>query len=230
MKPHALAGIVHVVDDDTSFRVAVGRLLQANGLQPRLYASAGEYLAADDPPGPACVLLDVRMPGITGLDVHAALRSRIVRHPVIFMSGHGDIPTTVRVIKEGALDFLTKPVDSEALLHAIAAALEHDLASVRARAVRDGIVARYQALTHRERQVMAGVVAGCLNKQIAYALQTAERTVKTHRARVMLKMGVRTVPDLVHLVDELRAGGTMLEPVPGGVPKDALRSAVAGGQ
>jgi FixJ family two-component response regulator len=223
-------GIVHVVDDDTSYRVALGRLLRASGLEPRLYASAAEYLAGDDSEGPACLLLDLRMPGLTGLDLHSALRARSSVRPVVFLSGHSDIPTTVRAIREGAVDFLTKPVDSETLLRSIDLALQLDAERMRDRRATDAVAARYRTLTARERQVMAGVVTGRLNKQIAYALDTAERTVKTHRARVMAKMGVRSVPDLVHLADRLTASGVVLEAVPGDGPKDALPSRIACGQ
>jgi FixJ family two-component response regulator len=220
-------GIVHVIDDDTSYRVALGRLLLASGLEPRLYASAAEYLASDDSEGPACLLLDLRMPGLTGLDLHAALRARSSARPVVFLSAQRDIPATVRVIREGAVDFLTKPVESETLLRSIGLALEVDAARMRERLAADALAARYRTLTRRERQVMAGVVAGRLNKQIAYALDTAERTVKAHRARVMAKMGVRTVPDLVHLADRLVTGGVVLEAVPGDRPGDALQARVA---
>jgi FixJ family two-component response regulator len=225
-----MRGIVHVVDDDTSYRVALGRLLRASGLEPRLYASAAEYLACDDADGPACLLLDLRMPGQSGLDLHAALRGRAFVHPVVFLSGHGDIPTTVRVIREGAVDFLTKPVDGDTLLRAIDLALSRDAQGIRERSEADALEARYRGLTARERQVMAGVIAGRLNKQIADALDTAERTVKTHRARVMAKMGVRSVPELVHLADRLAASGVMLEATPGDGPKDALSTRAACGQ
>jgi FixJ family two-component response regulator len=227
---HGMQGIVHVVDDDTSYRVALGRLLRASGLEPRLYASATEYLAGDDADGPACLVLDVCMPGLTGLDLHEALRARVFAHPVVFLSGHGDIPTTVRVIREGAVDFLTKPVDGDTLLRAIDLALSRDARGIHDRGLADARAARYRTLTARERQVMAGVAVGRLNKQIAYALDTAERTVKTHRARVMAKMGVRTVPELVHLADQLSANGVLLEAAPGDGPKDALRSRAACGQ
>lgn len=223
MQGAPMHGIVHVVDDDTSYRVALGRLLRAAGLEPVLYGSAVEYLAADDSRGPACLLLDLRMPGQTGLDLQTALRMRNTAHPVVFLTGYADIPTTVRAIKEGAVDFLTKPVATETLLQSLAMALELDDENAKQRSCADELAARYAALTHRERQVMSGVVAGRLNKQIAYALDTAERTIKTHRSRVMAKMNVRCVPDLVHVADQLRGAGVQLQPIPGGVPKDVLR-------
>ena len=213
MQGAPMHGIVHVVDDDTSYRVALGRLLRAAGLEPVLYGSAVEYLAADDSRGPACLLLDLQ----------TALRMRNTAHPVVFLTGYADIPTTVRAIKEGAVDFLTKPVATETLLQSLAMALELDDENAKQRSCADKLAARYAALTHRERQVMSGVVAGRLNKQIAYALDTAERTIKTHRSRVMAKMNVRCVPDLVHVADQLRGAGVQLQPIPGGVPKDVLR-------
>ncbi len=226
----ALRGIVHVVDDDASYRVALGRILRGAGLEPVLHASAGEYLLADDSRSPACVLLDLSMPGPTGLDLQAALRGRTNAHPVIFLSGCGDIPTTVRAIKAGAIDFLTKPVETNTLLGSLAIALERDDENARQRSRAASLAGRYATLTARERQVMAGVIAGLLNKQIAYALDTAERTVKTHRSRVMMKMGVRRVPDLVHVADQLHACGVALAPTPSDGPKDALRTAVRSGQ
>jgi FixJ family two-component response regulator len=223
-------GTVHVVDDDTSYRVALCRLLSAAGLEPVPYGSAGEYLATDDPRSPACVLLDLRMPGLTGLDLQGALAMRSRAHPVVFLTGYADIPTTVRAIKEGAVDFLTKPVETDTLLRSLALALQRDEQNAKQRACTDELAARYAALTHRERQVMSGVVAGRLNKQIAYALDTAERTIKTHRSRVMSKMNVRCVPELVHVADQLRVAGVQLQPIPDVLPKDALRPIAMGAQ
>lgn len=211
--PPRLAGIIHVVDDDDAFRTAISRVLTAAGHRPKLYASAQEYLAASDPDGPACLVLDLRMPGVTGLDLQSALAKREDAHPVIFLSGHGDIPSTVRAMRDGALDFLTKPVPTATLLEAIHRALESDMDRTQRRGELAEIKRRYASLTPRERQVMAGVVAGRLNKQICYALHAAERTVKTHRARVMEKMRVRSVAELVRLAEELASAGVTLEPV-----------------
>jgi FixJ family two-component response regulator len=208
-----LRGIVHVVDDDRAFRTGMERLLSAAGHEPRLYPSAPDFLAADDSEAPACVLLDLRMPGPDGLSLQAMLASRERSHPVIFLSGHGDIPSTVRAMRGGAVDFLTKPVPTATLLDAIERALQRDLARRERLEILADIKRRYSSLTPRERQVMAGVVAGRLNKQICYALEAAERTVKTHRARVMEKMNVRSVADLVRLAEELVEGGTPLERV-----------------
>ncbi|MGZ5046757.1 MAG: response regulator transcription factor [Usitatibacter sp.] len=216
MSPRAvMPGIVHVVDDDVAFRTAIGRVLTAAGHMPRLYASAPEYLSAQDAGGPACVLLDLRMPGSTGLDLQTALATREGAHPVIFLSGHGDIPSTVRAMQGGALDFLTKPVPTVVLLDAIRRALERDIERQERIARLAELKRRYASLTPRERQVMAGVVAGKLNKQICYALHSAERTVKTHRSRVMEKMAVRSVAELVRLAQELAEAGVALERSPG---------------
>jgi FixJ family two-component response regulator len=212
--PPALRGIVHVVDDDVAFRTGIGRVLTASRHVPRLYASAGEYLAAHDSQGPACLLLDLRMPGPGGLELQTMLAGREDAHPVIFLSGHGDVPSTVRAMQGGAVDFLTKPVTTATLLDAIGRALERDLERQQRVERAADLRARYASLTPREREVMAGVVAGRLNKQICYALDAAERTIKTHRSRVMEKMRVRSVADLVRLAEELGAAGVTLGPAP----------------
>ena len=208
------AGIVHIVDDDAAFQTGIARALMAAGHRPRLYSSAPEYLAADDSEGPACLLLDLRMPGVSGLDLQGALSRRENAHPIIFLTGHGDIPTTVRAMQAGAVDFLTKPVTMATLLASIRKALERDEERHRVVLRRGEIKQRYTTLTPRERQVMAGVIAGRLNKQICFSLHAAERTVKTHRARVMEKMKVRSVAELVRLAEELSEAGVGLEPTP----------------
>ena len=213
-RPAQLPGTVHVVDDDHAFRKAIGRVLSAAGHTARLYASAPEYLASQDSEAPACVLLDLRMPGPTGLDLQSALATRGDAHPVIFLSGHGDIPSTVRAMRAGAVDFLTKPVPTATLLAAIHKALERDLERAQHSARLAAVKERYALLTPRERQVMAGVVAGKLNKQICFALHAAERTIKTHRARVMEKMQADSVADLVRLAEELAGAGVALEAIP----------------
>lgn len=214
MAAPAIPGIVHVVDDDSAFQTAIARALTAAGHHPRVYSSAAEYLAADDSEAPACVLLDLRMPGPSGLDLQGALARRDNAHPVVFLSGHGDIPSTVRAMQAGAIDFLTKPVPIATLLDAIHRALERDLERQRVLLRRGELKERYATLTPRERQVMAGVIAGRLNKQICYALHAAERTVKTHRARVMEKMKVRSVAELVRIAEELEQAGIELETTP----------------
>ena len=199
--------IVHVVDDDDSVRTAVVRLLHAAGYEARGYASAGEFLLGrSDRNAPGCVVLDVRLPGPSGLDLQEALARLEVPLPIVFLTGHGDIPMSVHAMKAGAVDFLTKPVSREALLAAVRVALARDADT---RAAREGLRtlrARYESLTPREREVFAGIVTGRLNKQIAAELGTAERTIKAHRAHVMEKMGVASVAELVRIAGQLGAG------------------------
>ena len=215
----SLRGTIHVVDDDRAFRVAIGRVLGAAGHEVCLYESAAQYLEAKDSTGPACVIVDLRMPGIDGLDLQAALLQRKEAHPIVFLSGHGDIPSTVRAMRNGAVDFLTKPVPTPRLLDTIRSALEADMERRARRAHLDDLKARYATLTPREREVMAGVIAGLLNKQIGFALNAGERTIKTHRSRLLEKMGVRSVAELVRHSEDLLEGGVALEPTPMGMAR-----------
>jgi FixJ family two-component response regulator len=199
--------IVHVVDDDNSVRAGVMRLLQAAGYEARGYASAGEFLlSGPDRNVPGCLVLDVRMPGPSGLELQQALARVDTPLPIVFLTGHGDIPMSVRAMKAGAVDFLTKPVSRKTLLTAVQAALARDAEARAARAHVAALRTRYETLTPREREVLEGVVAGKLNKQIAAALGTAERTIKAHRSQVMEKMQVSSVAELVHAADQLRTG------------------------
>ena len=195
--------VIRVVDDDQSFRTAVSRLLRAAGHEVREYASAGDFLLAEADQEPGCVLLDLRMPGPSGLDLQASLARSDQSLPIIFLTGHGNVPLTVRAMKAGATDFLVKPVRREALLSAIRIAIEKDRESRARREELRSLRARYDALSNREREVLEHVVAGRLNKQIASAIGAAERTVKAHRARVMLKMQVTSVAELVRVTDRL---------------------------
>jgi FixJ family two-component response regulator len=198
--------IVHVVDDDDSVRTGIVRLLQAAGYAARGYASAGDFpLGRSDRNAPGCVVLDVRLPGPSGLDLQEALARLAVPTQIVFLTGHGDIPMSVRAIQGGAVDFLTKPVSRDTLLAAVRTALARDAETRAARARAQALRARYETLTPREREVFAGVVAGKLNKQIAAELGTAERTVKAHRAQVMDKMQVASVAELVHIAAQLGA-------------------------
>jgi FixJ family two-component response regulator len=194
--------VIHVVDDDESFRTAIVRLLKAAGFEVRDYPSAGDFLLAK-PASPGCVVLDIRLPGPSGLDLQDAFRDNELALPIIFLTGHGDIPMSVRAMKAGAVDFLTKPVQKEALLNAIRNALARDADKRQERERTAMLRARLDALTPRERAVFDGVVAGKLNKQIATALGIAERTVKAHRAQVMEKLGANSLAELVHIAEQL---------------------------
>jgi FixJ family two-component response regulator len=197
--------IIHVVDDDDSLRTAVTRLLRAAGYEVRSYRSAGELLLAGPAKSPGCVVVDVRMPGPSGLDLQDALGKSGDALPIIFLTGHGDIPMSVRAIKAGAVDFLTKPVQRQALFQAVRNALACDEESRRARERESAFRVRWEALTPRERVVFRLVVAGKLNKEIAAELGTSERTVKAHRAQVMEKMEVSSLAELIHVADSLPA-------------------------
>jgi FixJ family two-component response regulator len=200
--------VVHVVDDDDSLRTAVTRLLRAAGYEVRGHCSAGEFLLARPGSTPGCVVLDVRMPGPSGLDVQTAFEQREDALPIIFLTGHGDIPMSVRAMKAGAVDFLTKPVQREALLSAVRTALARDAENRTARDRVGLLRSRFDGLTSRERAVFTLVVAGKLNKQIAAELGISERTVKAHRAQVMEKMQVASLADLVHVADQLSGGNS----------------------
>jgi RNA polymerase sigma factor (sigma-70 family) len=199
--------IVHVVDDDDSLRKAVTRLLRAAGYDVRAYASAGDFaLASRENNRRGCVLLDVRMPGPSGLDLQEALAREEEPLPVIFLTAHGDVPTSVRAMKAGAVDFLTKPIKRDVLLSAVRAALARDLRLHTSHEQRRDLRMRFTKLTPREQNVFELVVAGRLNKQIAAELGMAERTVKAHRAQVMAKMQATSLAELVHLADKMQYG------------------------
>lgn len=199
------APVIHVVDDDPSVRRALGRLLAAAGHRCETHASAEAFLARRPDAGPGCAVIDLQLPGASGLDLQARLAELDATLPLIFLTGRGDIPASVRAMKGGAVDFLTKPVEAAALLSAIAAALDHGRALSAARAAEAGVDACLARLTPREREVLDMVVEGRLNKQIAADLGVAEKTIKVHRARVMRKLEVRTIADLVRLVIGHRA-------------------------
>lgn len=196
--------LVHVVDDDDSLRTALLRLLDAAGFEARGYASTGEFLLRPPPDRPGCVLLDLRLPGPSGLDLQEALRDHGIQLPVVFLTGHADVASSVRALKAGAVDFLIKPVDRKVLFDAIERALERDATGRANRAEEEALRARFASLTARERQVFDGIAAGKLNKQIANDLGVAERTVKFHRARAMEKLGVQSAAELGRLAERLR--------------------------
>jgi FixJ family two-component response regulator len=196
------APIIRVVDDDASFLTAVARMLRASGFAVKTFASAAEFLARPELEVPGCVLADLQMPGLSGLDLQEALTKAGHVLPVIFLSGHGDIPTTVQAMRRGAEDFLTKRAPREELLEAVKRALARDARERAERARLEALRARFAALTPREREVLAHVLTGQLNKQIAGDLRIDERSVKRHRTSIMIKLHVQSVAELTHLVHE----------------------------
>jgi FixJ family two-component response regulator len=209
---------VFVVDDDPSVRASTERLVRSLGFQVRTFGSARDFLDNARPEGPACLVLDVRMPGLSGLDLQRELTRSGMQIPIIFMTGHGDIPMTVQAMKAGAVEFLTKPFRKRALLDAIRATIERDRASHKDRLEAGDLRRRYEQLTPREREVMGLVVAGLLNKQIAGELATTERTVKFHRAHIMQKMQAESLAELVRMAAQV--GGPRTGSAPP-VPKDS---------
>ena len=195
---------VFLVDDQPAILKALGRLLTAAGYEVQAYESARAFLDSGNAATPGCLVLDLSMPEMGGLALQQALAERASALPVIFLSGHGDLDSGIRAMKQGAADFLTKPVDGEQLVAAVQLALARNTQARAADAERGDILQRLASLTPREREVMALVVEGLLNKQVAAELGTVEKTVKVHRARVMAKMQVRSVSALVRLVDRVR--------------------------
>jgi FixJ family two-component response regulator len=197
--------VVHVVDDDESFRTALLRLLREAGFETTGYASTGEFLLHPPSNRAGCVLLDLRLPGgPSGLELQSVLRSHGVELPVIFLSGHADVASTVLAMKAGAVDFLTKPVEREVLFEALSRALERDAADRAARAEDAGLRARFAGLSARERAILERIADGKLNKQIAAELGIAERTVKLHRAHALAKLGVGSPAELGRLAERMR--------------------------
>ncbi len=195
---------VYVVDDDASVRKSLRRLLGTAGYHVEAFASADEFLAHPIPSEPGCLLLDLRMPGRTGLDLQEALMAGQKAIPIVFVTGHGDVPTSVRAMKGGAVDFLTKPYDPEDLLEAVARATAKEKRDRRERAQLTDLENRARALTPREAEVFTLVVRGLLNKQAAVELGISEKTVKVHRARVMVKMRADSMADLVRMAARLK--------------------------
>jgi FixJ family two-component response regulator len=197
--------VVYFVDDDASVRRALARLARSAGLDAEEFASAGEFLARRRDDRPCCAVFDLRMPEVDGLELQQRLRTSGEELPVIFLSGHGDVPSSVRAMKAGAIDFLTKPCEDDELLAAIRQAIDRSMHARAEHAERVHLRARFAALTARERQVCELVATGMLNKQVAFDLGISEKTVKVHRARVMQKLGVDSLADLVRLVGSLTA-------------------------
>jgi len=195
--------VVFVVDDDAPVRESLKNLISSVGLRAELFASTQEFLRSKRPDVPSCLVLDVRLPGLSGLDLQKRITEAGMEIPIIFITGHGDIPMSVRAMKAGAVEFLTKPFRDQDLLDAIQLALERDRKAREQRAAIEDLRRRFASLTAREREVMARVVAGLLNKQIGGELGTSETTVKIHRHQVMEKMGAGSLPELVRMADRL---------------------------
>ena len=196
--------IVFVVDDDVSVRESLESLIRCEGWQPNTFASAQEFLACPRVPVPSCLVLDVSLPGLNGLDLQKRVASERTDMPIIFITGYGDVPMTVQAMKAGAVEFLTKPFNDDVLLSAILAALERSRVALGIEAEMRVLRDRYESLSQRERQVMALVVSGLLNKQVGGELGISEITVKAHRGKVMQKMKADSLADLVRMASRLR--------------------------
>jgi FixJ family two-component response regulator len=195
--------IVFVVDDDASMRNSLSRLFQSLGLQVKIFASANEFLKSPRPDAPSCLVLDVRLPGLSGLDFQSELAKANIDIPIVFMTGHGDIPMTVRAMKAGAVEFLPKPFRDQDMLDAVQLGLERDRNRRRSATDTSKLKASFSSLTPREQEVMGYVTSGLMNKQIAGEMRVSEITVKIHRASVMRKMGAKSLAELVRMADAL---------------------------
>jgi FixJ family two-component response regulator len=195
--------VVFVVDDDASVREAIKRLIASVGLRVETFGSAGEFLASKRPEAPGCLVLDVRLPDLSGLEFQRDLAKADIQIPIIFITGHADVPMSVRAMKAGASEFLTKPFRGQELLDAIQEAIAKDRAAWSERGQMAELRARYESLTPREKEVLKLVVSGLLNKQIGAELGASELTIKTHRGRVMQKMGADSLAELVKMAERL---------------------------
>ena len=196
-------GCVVVIDDDTEFRESLNRLLRSAGLQARLFASVAEFAESTPPDGPTCLVLDVRMPGRSGLEFQRDLVAAGMMRPIVFITGHGDIPMSVQAMKAGAIEFLTKPFRDQDLLDAVNVGLARDRARRENEESLTALRARYEELTPRERAILVQVVQGRLNKQVAGDMGITETTVKVHRSNMMHKIGAASVPELCRMADKL---------------------------
>ena len=202
--PHNKGVTIYVVDDDAAVREALSSLVRSLGMRAEMFSSAAEFLKFHRPDAPACLVLDIRLPGMTGLELQQALNKGTTGLPIIFITGHGDIPISVRAMKNGAVEFLTKPFKEEDLLNAIAQAVKKSSLELTERNERAELRALYESLTPREREVLNRVTKGFLNKQIAAELGTAEITVKIHRANVMKKMKAESLAELIKVSERMK--------------------------
>ena len=200
--------LVFIIDDDESLRAALKRLFQSVGLRTEVFASAPEFLQNKSPDVPSCIVLDVRMPGLSGLDLQAELDNANIHIPIIFMTGHGDIPMTVRAMKAGAVEFLTKPFRDQDILDAVRLGLERDRSRRENEKAATKMKTSFESLTPREQEIMGLVTAGLMNKQIAGKLGVSEITVKVHRGSVMRKMGAKSLAELVRMAEALGVRNT----------------------
>jgi len=198
-------GTVYIVDDEPSICAALSRLFKSVGLTARIFASAREFLDQAPQLGPGCLVLDMRLPGLSGLDLQGELARAGIGLPIIFLTAHGSVPLSVKAMKAGAVDFLEKPVEDQTLLDAVYQALERDRQARRAQVQKQSLQERFATLTPRERQVFQMVVTGKLNKEIAFELGTVEKTIKVHRANVMRKLNCGSLAELVRLAQELES-------------------------
>ena len=199
---------VFVVDDDAAVRESLSDLLRSVGLQVRTFSSPSEFLRNKPPDGPSCLVLDVRLPGVSGLDFQSDLAKANIQIPIIFMTGHGDIPMTVRAMKAGAVEFLTKPFRDQDMLDAVQLAHKQDRHRREMDQSKSNIKANFETLTSREKEVMSLVISGLMNKQVAGEIGVSEITVKVHRGSVMRKMGAKSLADLVRMAEALGVGRT----------------------